>query len=120
MMFFDPPLVLIPQLPLFLGRALGDSIRRRKNESAPTPLWERGDVRRFERERDGWNRPVAGGRKKTIERPVIRVGRRAAVAEQNQLAAALQAIVDGERGLDDLPGLLIRHLDAKLGVLSRP
>ena len=75
------------------------------------------NVGRLQGERDRRNGMIAGRRKYAVQGPVIGIGRRSAVAENDQLAAAPQTFVNGERRIADLLRLLFRDLSAKPGVI---
>ena len=77
-----------------------------------------GDRGGLERERDGRHRSIALRRADAIDRPVIRVGGRAAVAEHDQLAAAREPLPDLERSLSDRVGLIARHLLAQRRIVG--
>ncbi len=91
-MLRDPPLVENATA-TSSGRACAMSCRR-KMTSMPTSLATAVTRGRLERERDGGHRPIALRRADAIDRPVVGVGGRAAVAEHDQLAAARQARPD--------------------------
>ena len=86
---------------------------RRNTTSVPTSLAIARDVGGLQRERDGRNGVPAAAEADTIERPIVGVGSRASVAEQDQLAAALDALANGQRGGRDLFRLLLGHLRAQ-------
>ncbi len=93
MMLREPPLVEIRD---------GDVVRARvrdqlaqEDDFGADVVREGGDVGGLERERDGGNRAVAGRRKDAIERPIVGVGGRAAVAKQDQFAAERERAAHG-------------------------
>ena len=81
---------------------------------------DRRDVGRLHRQRDRRHGAISRRRRHAVERPVVGIGGRAAIAEQDQLAAALQAPADGVSGLGDGVGLLARHLVAQRRVVGAP
>ena len=102
-MLREPPLVEMP-IATSSGRACAMSWRR-KITSVPTSLATARDDCRLHRQRHAGNRREPCGRQHAVHGQVVGVGRRAAVAEEDQLAAAREALVDGERGVADLLGL---------------
>ena len=90
---------------------------RRKTTSEPTSLAMAVTVAGSRDERHRRDRPQSRRRSDAVDRPVVGVGGRAAVAEDDELAAALQPVAHRQRGLADPLGLLAGHLSAERRVV---
>ena len=114
-MLREPPLV---EMPMATSSGLACAMSwRRKITSVPTSLASAVMLAgSMEREIAGIG-AVPGRRKHAIHGPVVGVGCRAAVAEEDQLAAARQALVNGQSGSAELLSLFIGKARAQQGVV---
>ena len=97
-MLREPPLV---EMPTAMSSLRAWAINwRRKMRSAPTSLAIAVRLAGSSESGNGGHRAKSGWRKHAIDGEVVGVGRRASVAEQDQLAAALHSLMDGACGID--------------------
>ena len=96
MMLRDPPLVEIPMATSSVRACAIDLTQ--KNQFDAHIVGDRGEIRGFHGQRDRGNRPISRGRKHAVDGPIVGVRGRPSVAENNQLAALRQALMDGTRG----------------------
>ena len=97
MMLRDPPLVEMATGNIF-GTSLRDKLAQ-EDSVGPNVVGDGGDVGWFESQRNRGNRFKAERRQHAVDGQIVSVGGRAAIAEDDQLAAALQALVNRQRVL---------------------
>ncbi len=105
MMLLDPPLVEIATA-TSSGCACAISWRR-KIASVPTSLATAVMFAGSSDSDTAGTGLVSGRRKHAVDGPVVGVGRRSAIAEQDEFAAALQTLMHRHRRAADLLGLLV-------------
>ena len=114
-MLREPPLVEIA-MTASLRTRLRDQLPQKDHFDADV-VGHGGDVGRFERQRHRRNGPVTLRRIDAVERPIVGIGGRSAVAEQDQLAALLDAIAERLSGCTDRVRLFGRNLLAQFGIV---
>ena len=88
-----------------------------KNDFRANIIGNRGDIRRFKRERNGRNGLPARRRCNAVNRPVVSVRGRTAIAKDNQLAAAAYSLGHRNRSAAYCFCFLTRYLGAKFRVV---
>ncbi len=73
------------------GARLGDQLPK-EDEVCANVVGNSADVGGLERKRDSGHRVITSGRSNAVDRPVVRVRGRATIAENDQLAAASNAV----------------------------